>query len=103
MSELEEKAQTALTGRITPIVESGRESVRCAVDGCLNKASRTCEVKVTNRHLAPGGDLHGVVLCDLHYKAFDMLKWEWRRTADAAASQQLKLDGVYDLATEEDT
>lgn len=103
VSELEEKAQTVLTGRTTPIVESGMESVRCAVDGCFMKAGRICEVKVTDQQLVPASEQHGVPLCDIHYKAFDTLTWEWRRRTDGAASPQLKLEGVYDLATEEDT
>ena len=103
MKELEVKAQTSLTGHTSQIAESGSDSVRCAVDGCLMKASMTCEVKVTNQQLVPASEKHMVPLCDIHYKAFDTLKWKWMRSADEAATPRLKLEGVYDLDTEEDT
>lgn len=103
VSELEVKAQTVLTGRASHIAEFSSEFDRCAVDGCLMKASTTCEVKVTNQQLVPASEKHMVPLCDIHYKAFDTLKWKWMRTADEAATPRLKLEGIYDLDTEEDT
>lgn len=102
MEKLEVKAQTALTGRVTPITESTKDpAIKCAVDGCLRTATVTCEVKVTNSRLVPTSETHLVNLCNTHYKAFDTLKWGWRRAADKASSPQLTLDGVYASDTAE--
>lgn len=103
MEELEVKAQTVLTST-SPIPESKQNpSIMCAVDGCLNHATMNCEVKVANQQLAPQSEAHLVSLCQTHFNGFDQLKWQWRRTPDAAASPQLKLEGVYALDNIEDT
>jgi hypothetical protein len=87
VKRLEVKARTVLTGRTNPIPEfTGDQAVMCAVDGCLTKESMRCEVKVTNNQLIPAGETHLVSLCDIHYRAFDTLKWKWRRASDAASS-----------------
>lgn len=102
MDELEEKAQTVLVGR-TPIPESAQgPTALCAVDGCLHQASVTCDVTVKNWHLNPDNQMHRINLCDTHEKGFSALKWQWRRTPDAASSR-LKLDGVFALDEVEDT
>ena len=101
MKELEVKAQTVFTGRTNPITTSNTP-VMCTVDGCLHKASKSCEVTVTSIQPVPATETHLVPLCDIHSQAGDTLKWEWRRPADAAASPRLKLDAVFALDTEED-
>jgi hypothetical protein len=102
MEELEEKAQTVLVSR-TPIPESAQgPTVMCAVDGCLHHAAVTCEVRLTHMHLNPDKETHRVPLCPTHEKGFQSLKWQWRRTPDAA-SARLKLDGVFALDEIEDT
>lgn len=102
MEELEEKAQTVLAGR-SPIPQSAQGAgVQCAVDGCLNQAVVTCEVRLTHMHLNPDKETHRVDLCQTHENAFQILKWQWRRTPDAA-SPRLKLDGVYAPDAVEDT
>ncbi len=102
MEKLEVKAQTVLTGRVTPITASTKDpAIKCAVDGCQRTATVTCEVKVTNSQLAPTSETHLINFCDTHSKAFDTLKWGWRRAADKGASPQLTLDGVYASDTAE--
>jgi len=100
VEELEEKGQTVLAGR-TPIAEAKTNNVLCMVDGCLNHAAVACEVTVTNRQLHPNHETHRINLCKTHDNGFQTLKWQWRRTPDAA-SQRLKLDGVYALDAIED-
>ena len=102
MQELEEKGQTVLVSR-TPITKSDKDvTVKCAVDGCLNTAAVTCEVKVTNQQWNPDNETHRLCLCETHEKAFPTLKWQWRRSPDAGSST-LKLEAVYALDTIEDT
>lgn len=102
MRELEEKGQTVLAGR-TPIPKSAKgPKLLCAVDGCLNRASVTCEVKVNSMQLNPDNETHRLNLCRTHDKGFQSLKWEWRRTPNAASSK-LKLEGVYALDAVEDS
>jgi hypothetical protein len=62
----------------------------------------SCEVIVTNNQLVPASETHLVPLCDIHAKAGDTLKWEWRRTADEASTKRLKLDALFALDTNED-
>jgi hypothetical protein len=101
MKELEVNAQTVFTGRTSPITAS-RKRVMCTVDGCLRKASMSCEVTVTNTQLVPASETHLVPLCEIHAMAGDTLKWEWRRAANVAASPRLKLDAVIAVDTKED-
>jgi hypothetical protein len=94
MDELEEKAETVLVRR-TPIPESAQgPNAMCAVDGCLHHAAVTCEVRLTHMHLNPDKETHHVHLCPTHEEGFPVLKWQWRRTPNAA-STRLTLDGVY--------
>ena len=101
MKELEVKAQTAFTGRTSPL-PSSNTPVMCTVDGCLHKASKNWEVTVTNKQLVPASETHLIPLCDIHAQAGDTLKWEWRRASDPAASPRLTLDAVFALDTKED-
>ncbi|HEU4683300.1 MAG TPA: hypothetical protein VFS39_02195 [Nitrospira sp.] len=101
MKELEVKADTKLTGRSSPLADSG-QTVWCAVDECLHKALANYEVTVTNEQLAPASESHWVPLCGHHAKAPETLKWEWRRTAEAPAGQRLELVAVFALDTIED-
>ena len=101
MKELEVKAQTVFTGRTNPITASNKP-VMCIVDGCLHKASKSCEITVTSIEPIPATETHLVPLCDIHSQASDTLKWAWRRAADAVASSRLKLDAVFALDTTED-
>lgn len=100
MDELEEKAETVLVNRTT--LSETAQGVRCAVDGCLHRATVACDVRLTHMQLNPDRETHRVHLCPTHEQAFPTLKWQWRRTPDAASSR-LTLDGVFALDEEEDT
>ena len=96
------KAQTKFTGRTSPIAAS-RKPVMCSVDGCLHKASKSCEVTVTSNQPIPASETHLVPLCETHAKAGDALKWEWRRTGDATTTPRLQLEALFAIDTMEDT
>jgi hypothetical protein len=102
VKELEMKAQTVFTGRTNPITASNTP-VMCTVDGCLHKASKSCEVTVTSDQLVPATETHLVPLCDIHSQAGDMLKWEWRRTGGATTTPRLQLEALFAVDTMEDT
>ncbi len=94
MDELEERAETVLVSKTPVAAPAQQPSPRCAVDGCLHPSAVMCEVRLTHMELNPDRETHRLPLCDRHVKGFAALKWQWRRTPDAASSR-LKLDGVF--------
>jgi len=103
---IELKAMTRLTaspGRI-PQPPSPHSNLKCDVDGCLVTEVLSCEVRVTEPHILPGGETHIVHLCQTHQKNVDALKWEWGRNPDAGGhphAKMLQLSGVYALDSDE--
>jgi hypothetical protein len=59
------------------------------------------EVSVKNNQLAPAREKHHLPLCDIHAKACDTVKWEWRR-AGTESTRLLILETVLALDALED-